>query len=435
MKKVLIITYYWPPSGGSGVQRWMYFAKFLPENGYEPHIITVDPKFASYSNTDENLLLQVKHLDIYKTKTIEPLKVYSYLTTGDSTKGIPQGGVPSKNRSLLKKTASFIRGNFFIPDARRGWVNYAYKKAQDVIRQQQIDLVITTGPPHSTHLVGLKLKQKLGIKWLADLRDPWSQLYYNKDLYRTKTAQQYDEKLEKKVLEFSDINLTVGHNLNELFKKIYPKEPSKFQYIYNGFDSDLLDSIHPVKKPYFEITFIGLLTDHQPFQSFIKTVKGLLQDIPKANVKVCLAGRISENTINQFVSELNGIEIINHGYITHKKAIQLMKDSNCLVNCLADMENDEILISGKQMEYVSTGNPILCFGNTKGESAMILNKLKYSCMVDKTNIKESTSFLINLYQNWSESKPLLNNTESDFIKSKSRKETTKQLVELLDSLQ
>ena len=436
MKKVLIITYYWPPSGGSGVQRWMYFAKYLSQYGYEPHVITVDEKYASYANIDSKLIKHIEHVKVYKTKTFEPLKLYSYLTTGDSKAGLPQGGVKNKEASLLKTMASFIRGNCFIPDARKGWSSFAYKKAKEVIKLESIDTIITTGPPQSTHLVGLKLKSKLNVKWIADLRDPWSNIFFIKDLYRTSWAQKYDEKLEHRVLKNSDVNLTVGIRLKELLQGLYTDISShKFKHIYNGYDSDLINSIKPQKNNHFEMTFIGLLTDHQPYKSVIKSLNFVLKEYPDANIKICLAGRISDDIIKDFESNLPQIEIINKGYISHKDAVQLMKNSDCLFNCLAEMENDEILISGKQMEYISTGNPILCFGNPNGESAMLLNQMQYACMLDKNNIQTASNFIKLLYENWLKGNSLTNNVNTPFIQSKSRKETTKQLAQLLDEIQ
>ncbi len=435
MNKVLIITYYWPPSGGSGVQRWMYFAKYLSLYGYKPYVITVDEQYASYPNTDSNLLKHVEHVTVYKTKTFEPLKLYSYLTSGDSKSGIPQGGVNNKENSPLKTIANFIRGNCFIPDARKNWSKFAFKKAKEIIEQEDIHNVITTGPPHSSHLVGLKLKSKLNIKWIADLRDPWSNVYFINDLHRMSWAQEYDKRLEYNVLKKSDINLTVGIRLKELLKNLYPDiNEEKFRHIYNGFDSEIMDSIKPVKSNHFELTFIGLLTESQPYDSVIKAVRLTLNSIPNARLKICLAGRISDRIKTHFREKLPEIEIIDKGYVTHKTALQLMHNSNCLFNCLAIMENDDILISGKQMEYVSTGNPILCFGNTKGESAMILNRLKHSCMVDQSEIKQASNFIINLYNNWLNDTPIYNNVDDPFITSKSRKATTQQLSLLLDEL-
>lgn len=434
MKKVLILTYYWPPSGGSGVQRWMYFAKYLSLYGYEPLVVTVDEKYASYANIDTKLLKHVEDIKVFKTKTFEPLKLYSLLTSGSAKGGIPQGGVSNEKASFIKKMASYIRGNYFIPDARKGWVNYANKAAEKVIQEHNIDTIITTGPPHSTHLVGLKLKNKYNVKWIADLRDPWSNIYYNNNFYRTEKSKEKDSNLERQVLENADINLTIGIKLKELLADLYPINPEKFRHIYNGYDSDLMQSIQPEAQPHFEMTFIGLLTEHQPYQSIIETIKQFLVTEAHPNLKLCIAGRIAPDIIKAFENISDKIQVINKGYITHQEAVQLMANSNCLLNCLAEMDNSEILISGKQMEYVSTGNPVLCFGNTKGESALILNQLDNACMVEKEDIITASAFLKNLYSNWKNGHSIKNDTFSEFIQSKSRINTTKNLAEILDEL-
>ena len=162
-KKILILSYYWPPAGGSGVQRWMYFAKYLKQLGYEPIIITVDETKASYPVIDSSLIIETNEIRVIKTSTREPLRWYSILISGDSKKGIPQGEV--KTSGLLAKLLAFIRGNYFIPDARKGWIPFAVKEAKKILKAERIDKLITTGPPHSTHLAGLKLKKQLDIKW------------------------------------------------------------------------------------------------------------------------------------------------------------------------------------------------------------------------------------------------------------------------------
>ncbi|HYG53185.1 MAG TPA: glycosyl transferase family 1, partial [Flavobacteriales bacterium] len=198
---VLILTYYWPPAGGSGIQRWMYFSKFLPQHGFTPYVVTVDEKKASYKFIDTSFNKHVSHVHTTRTKTRELLKLYSTLTTGKSTSGIPQAFAGETKPGPLKKLARYIRGNYFIPDARKGWNKFAFKAACDLIEKYNIKKIITTGPPHSTHLVGIMLKEKYNVAWLADFRDPWRELYYNRLLYRSARADRIDAALEKKVLE------------------------------------------------------------------------------------------------------------------------------------------------------------------------------------------------------------------------------------------
>ena len=240
-KKIIIFTYYWPPSGGSGVQRWLYFSFYLKKLNWDPIIITVDYNKASYSLIDESLNNISKDLRVIRTKTSDPLRAYSKFKTGNTKDGIPQSQID--NSSLINQFFSFIRGNFFIPDARIGWNRHAIKVSKSIIEKENIKYIITTGPPHSSHLIGLKLVKKYKLKWLADFRDPWSNIFYNKYFYRLPYFQKKDEKYEKKVLEkASCILTTVGEDFHKLLKsKISTKQT--FFSIINGYDKGLIESI------------------------------------------------------------------------------------------------------------------------------------------------------------------------------------------------
>ena len=183
----MILSYYWPPSGGSGVQRWMYFAKYLKHLGWEPIVITVEEKQASYPQLDQSLLKEIEGIRVIKTATREPLRLYSRLTSGNTAKGIPQAEVNTK--SIFGKLAAYIRGNYFIPDARKGWVPFAVKAAQKLLQQENIEHLITTGPPHSTHLVGLQLIDLFQLNWWVDFRDPWTDVFYKNKCAKVKVVK------------------------------------------------------------------------------------------------------------------------------------------------------------------------------------------------------------------------------------------------------
>ncbi|MCH1418327.1 MAG: hypothetical protein L7U68_07255 [Flavobacteriaceae bacterium] len=287
-KKLLIISYYWPPSGGSGVQRWMYFAKYLKSLGWKPYIITVDENVAAYPVVDKSLLKEVVSIPTIRTQTREPLRWYSRINTASETAGIPQGAIQTK--SLFGKFAAFIRGNFFIPDARKGWRPYALKAAEDLIQKEGIQRVVTTGPPHSTHWVGAQLKNKFGLKWIVDLRDPWVTLFYNKQLYRTFWAVNRDRRQEKAVLKNADAVLTtVGGNFHEYLKKIAPHQ--EYYVIPNGYDQDLIKSVSTDQLSEFHVVYTGLLTENQNYQTLVQVLKQL-----QSSHSICLslAGQIHE---------------------------------------------------------------------------------------------------------------------------------------------
>ena len=208
-KKILIVSYYWPPSGGAGVQRIFKFAKYLSQSGYKPYVVTVDDKVASYPIRDQSLLADVpSSIIVFRTHSFEPLNLLTKVTGNKA----PYGGFANKDKEKFsQKILRFIRGNFFIPDARKGWVKYGFEKSAELIRNEKIDTVIISSPPHSSQLIGLKLKRKFPeLKWIADLRDPWTDIFYYKDMLHTRMASAKDAALEKEVVETADSLVVVS---------------------------------------------------------------------------------------------------------------------------------------------------------------------------------------------------------------------------------
>ena len=388
-KKILIISYYWPPAGGSGVQRWMYFAKYLKELGYEPIVITVDEKKASYPVLDPSLLRETPRIRILKTSTWEPLRWYSFLTSGDSQKGIPQGEV--KTLSLVEKVAAFIRGNYFIPDARKGWVRFALKEARKVLELEDVNHLITTGPPHSTHLAGIELKKQFKVNWWADFRDPWTDIFYNKFLYRTTKSISKDITLEKEVLKKADgIITTVAGKLLEQLRFKVPGQ--KFLVIPNGYDDELIKSQKAAnKKKDFHIVYTGVLTENQDY-------KPLLEVINKCSkfhkIHFSLAGNINSNIIQKINAALPNVKVEYLGYIAHSSAIALMKSADLLLNFIFKGADNQ-MISGKLLEYIATEVPILSIGSPNSQAGQLLSKGSHSWMVEKNNKLEMEVILKN----------------------------------------
>ena len=233
MKKVLIITYYWPPAGGPGVQRWLKFVKYLQDFNIEP--VVYIPENPNYPIIDEAFVNEIpKGIKIYKHPIFEPYKLASIFFS-KKTKRISSGIIQTKNQSSLEKIMLWVRGNLFIPDARKYWVNPSVDYLSGLIQKESIDTIITTGPPHSVHLIGLKLKEKLNVKWISDFRDPWTSIGYHKKLKLTKASQRKHKKLESKVLKAADKVIVTSTTTKNEFKKITDQP---IMVITNGFDSD-----------------------------------------------------------------------------------------------------------------------------------------------------------------------------------------------------
>ena len=387
----MILSYYWPPAGGSGVQRWMYFAKYLKQFGWEPIVLTVDEKQASYATLDHSLLEEVKDVLVIKTSTREPLKWYSRLTSGSSNAGIPQGEV--NTTSFFGKCAAYIRGNFFIPDARKGWVPFAVKAAEKLLQEETIQHLITTGPPHSTHLVGLQLSKTFQLNWWVDFRDPWTSVFYNNQMFRTKGSEAKDEALESQVLNAaSGVITTVGGTLVEKLKAIAPQQ--SFTVLPNGYDAALVDAAQGEKdNNYFNVVYTGLLTKNQPYAQLIQILKQLQGGRP---IRFSLAGNITSSIINEIKNALSEVEVVDHGYLAHQAAIGLMKSGDLLLNFIFDGAQTE-MISGKLLEYFATEVPVLSIGDPSSAAGEFIAQGSFARMFKPSQEKEIFAFLNELY--------------------------------------
>ncbi len=434
MKKVLILTYYYPPSGGSGVQRWMYFSRYLKEFGIEPIVITVDPEKASYKFLDKNFLEHVKDVQIYRTSTLEPLKFYSKMVGGDERAEIPQGFAGESKPGLFRKISRFVRGNFFIPDARKGWNKYAYLKAKELIRKEKIDIVITNGTPHSTHLIGLKLKKRNRIKWICDFRDPWTEAYYNKDLYRTSLARKIDARLENDVLLNADMITTIGPGMAKLLmSKLPEKDQAKVHFVYNGYDAELFKGLEKEKSDFFTILHLGILSENQPILPFVHALRKVLDKVEgmAGKVRLLFVGKVSPSIVNEVKTFLPKIIFTQHEYVPHQEAIQYMLNANLLLNSLAETKESELLISGKLMEYVATGNPILALGNPVGDAAKLLSSVARAEVFSRSDQIPIETFIEDIYRKWSKGDRYLKSGMETY----SRYETTRIYAGLIEQLE
>ena len=384
MKKVLLITYYFPPSGGAGVQRWLKTIKYLPEFGVETIVLTVDPQVASYPQIDESLCNEVPDfVKVYKTKTKEILSIYKKVSP---QKQVPYGGFANEpNPTLLQKISRFIRGNFFLPDPRRGWNKYALAKAKEIIESEGITTVITTSPPHSTQLIGLELKKQYpNINWVADLRDPWTDIYYNSDLYPTSWAQRRNLKYERSVLEGADKIITVSEDCKRLFAE-KADVAEKIAVVPNGYDTkDFINSTIINKKEKITpnsslfpnghqhvltpnyLTYVGVMAP----QYDLEPLKSLVQG--RNDILLRFVGVVSEDIKREIESW--GVQTEFISYVNHGKAIEYMQASDALLLFIPNVPNNEGILTGKLFEYLAAGRKILLFGPENGDAMHLISE-------------------------------------------------------------
>ncbi|QXP67150.1 glycosyltransferase family 4 protein [Polaribacter sp. AHE13PA] len=418
--KVLIITYYWPPAGGSGVQRWLKFVKYLQEFGIEPIVYTVDN--VKYPKEDNTLINEVpKNIEVLKQAIWEPTDILFWKKNTPQKSGISN----ASNGGVL----SFIRGNFFIPDPKVFWVNSSVKYLQKYLDANKIDAIISTGPPHSMHLIAQKLHEQNNIKWLADFRDPWSDLYYNKDFKQLSFAKIRNKKLEEKVLKNADCVLTVSNAL----KTEFAKKASRVEVITNGFDDEVLTNSSSVLDTAFSISYIGLLPKQSNPKVLFKVLKELcLQDEGfKKDLKLNFIGDIS-NEVKEEISQNNLTENSNFvGYVAHEKAIAYQQKAQVLLLLIPNVEKSKGILTGKLFEYLTAKRPILAIGPEDGDLSEIVKETNAGVVVDFDNGKKLSLEILKLYHQYKKGSLEVN---SKNIERFHRKELTKDLALLLKSL-
>lgn len=394
MKHLLIITYYWPPCGGAGVRRWLKLSKYLSRQGVKVHILTVDPEKASYPIIDNNLCNDIdSNITVHTTNTFEPFELYKKVS---GSSDIPYAGFANEQKpSFFKKVSRFIRGNFFIPDPRKGWNKFAVKKAQELIDKYKIDTVITTSPPHSSQLIGLKLKQKNNIKWIADLRDPWTDLFYLKDFYPTRLAMLINKKLELKVLTQADAVLTVSESLKQTFAdKSAAINADKIKVLPNGFDPEDFGETTPCNNEIFTITYGGSLSEHQPINIFLDAVCKLI-DKGEA-IKIKFIGNFSDK-VKHDIRALNLEKHTNFtGYLSHTNALSEMTQSDAFLLVVPQTPDNKGILTFKYFEYIAMQRPVVAIGPTDGDLAEIINKTKTGTIVDYNNAESMEGYLSKL---------------------------------------
>ncbi len=424
-KKALIITYYWPPSGGPGVQRWLKFVKYLPEFDVQPFVLTVDPACAEYPIIDESLEEEVAS-DISVSRT-ESKGVYDLYKKMTGVKTAPYSGFANEgNPSLLQKAARFIRGNFFLPDARRGWIKYAFKEAGRLIEEYGIDVVITTGPPHSTHLTGLKLKKKYHIKWIADFRDPWSNIQYKSFLYQTRRAKKIDLKYEHRVLKNCDTVL-LAIDERERFGEIHPDvDREKMVFMPNGYDETDFEGKVSVRPDRFVITYTGTVAVNYPTDGLLRALMQIKDAVPFV---MRFIGKVDEKTQSAFRQQLGEqTEFID--FVEHDVSVSYLMSSSVLLLINANVEGSRFLLHGKIFEYLASGKPILLLGSPDGTAAQIINRAGAGAAFEYDDAKGIGEFLVHLFRT-DQPHPV---SDSEFVARFSRKALTRQLSEIIKSL-
>ena len=426
MQKVLIITYYWPPAGGPGVQRWLKFVKYLRDFEVEPVIYV--PKNPHYPIIDKSFEAEIPSgITIVKQSIKEPYQLAGIFSKKES-KTISSGIIKDeKQQGFLQKMMLWVRGNLFIPDARMLWVKPSVKFLSAYLNENTIETIITTGPPHSLHLIGKHLKENLKLNWIADFRDPWTKIGYHQKLKLTKASQQKHLRLEREVLETADHILTTSFTTKKDFSKITKKPIS---VITNGFDDDEVEEVVLAEK--FRLSHIGsLLSERNPLELW-KALQELVsekEDFAK-DFELVLAGKVSETVVASIKEYQLGNYLIEKGYLSHEETLIQQRKAQILLLIEIDKEETQGIIPGKFFEYVKANRPILAMGPKDWDVIRLLEETQAGKYFNYTSKEEIKQQVYAWYQEYKSGK-LKVNSSAEKIEQFHRKKLTEKLANVI----
>ena len=404
MKRVLIISYYWPPTGGSGVQRWVKFAKYLPSEGWQPVIYT--PENPEQLAVDHTLETEIPaEVEVIKTHITEPYELYKKFLrkSGHSNEVVEVNPVNAQNKSFLQKAAMWVRGNLFRPDPRCLWISPSVKFLKKYLEEHPVDLIVSTGPPQSMHLIGRRLALETGLPWIADFRDPWTKIFYFKHLSMTRSTERWHKKMEKKVLDDASVVVAVSPLVQQEFQAM---TQTPVELITNGFDVCDIPSERYVEADGgpdkdFVITHTGLFAaDGNPTVLWKVLADKCASDKVFAELlKIKLVGKTDKQILESIEAAGLSANLIDMGYQPHAEAIEQQRSASLLILPLRKEPEYKAVLPGKLFEYLASWRPVLGIGQPDGAMSMILNSTKTGVVLDWTDEASISRFIELCWQN------------------------------------
>ena len=426
MKKVLVITYYWPPAGGAGVQRTLKFTKYLINYNWLPYVLTVEKPDAP--NYDESLFKDVRDdIKVVKTKALEPFSAYKKFTGKKEDDKIPADVLMRNNSSFKEEFAKFIRANLFVPDAKIGWTPYAVKEGEKIIKNEKIDIIYASSPPATVALIARRLSERTGVPYILDFRDPWLEIVYNQTMKRSKPTVAIDSLLERKALRDAAAVVTVSAEIKELFEKKVSKQ--KYFVIPNGFDEEDFPKIEFPKNEKFTIAYTGVMSPDRVPYALLKALARFKEE-GITNIKLNFAGKFAD----EFYAEIERLGIEDYfnitGFVPHDKSVEILLSSDALLLVINNLPNNKGVLTGKMFEYLGCRKPIYGIGPENGEAAKILQETKSGVMIDYYDEEKAYEKLKEFYADWEN-----NVNRFEFLNDKySRKRLTEKLSEIFDEV-
>ena len=398
--RVLLLTYYFPPSGGAGVQRTLKWVKYLRDFGVEPVVLTVEA--GAYPKTDAGLARDVPPgVAVHRTRSLDPFGAYARLTGRSRQQAVAEtSGHLGEGASPAERFARFVRANVFVPDARVGWVPFAVQRGLYLLRNEPFDAVLTSGPPHSVHLAGWMLRARTGTPWVADFRDPWTDINYYDELPRTTAAHAFDRWLERSVLERADRVVTVSPGWRDLLLGKVDRDPSDFAVIHNGFDPEDFGPAEAPPEDRFTLVYVGSLYGSRSPDALWQALVTLRERGEIERLRLRLVGRIGEDvlaTLRGF-----GLDAVTEHvpYVPHDEAVREMQRATLLLLTVESYRHERGNLTGKVYEYLGAGRPVLALGPAEGDAADLLRETGTGRMFDREDAKGVAAHLRTLYAAW-----------------------------------
>lgn len=389
--KVLLITYYWPPAGGGGVQRWLKMSKYFSENGIKLTIYTPEnPEFPAY---DESSIKEIaSELDIIKRPIIEPYGFYKKFT-GKKKDSKVYSGFINEEQSWKQKLSIWIRGNFFIPDARKYWIKPSIRFLTSYILENKFDAVISTGPPHSMHMIALGVKKKFpDVKWIADFRDPWTNIDFYDQLMLSKRSDKKHRRMEKSVLQDSDLVVTVGWTLAKELEEIGSLKEVKV--ITNGYDhTDFKEKINPQGN--FTLMHLGSMNKDRNPKALWNALSTLKNEGIKPKVEII--GQVDVDVVN-CISKYNlSDQVSTEDFIPHSQAVNKMMEAHALLLVINNTPNAAGILTGKLFEYLGAKRPIIVLGPSEGDVRKLLENYSHAFYVEYSDVQACKDAIKNFF--------------------------------------
>ena len=434
MKRVLIISYYWPPTGGSGVQRWVKFAKYLPSEGWQPVIYT--PENPEQLAVDESLAAEVPEAaEIVKTHILEPYEMYKKMLrkSGHSKEAVEVNPVNAQNKSFLQKVAMWVRGNLFRPDPRCLWIGPSVRFLKNYLKEHPVDLIVSTGPPQSMHMIGRRLALETGLPWIADFRDPWTKIFYFKHLSMTKATQRWHEKMEKRVLDDATCVVAVSPLVQQEFQAM---TQTPVELITNGFDEC---DFH--EEPFamaaggpdipFTITHTGLFAADGNPTVLWEVLAEKCASCPefKKLLRINLIGKTDEQIIKAICEAGLEENLQDMGYQPHARAVDEQRKASLLILPLRKEPEYKAVLPGKLFEYLASWRPVLGIGQPDGAMSMILNNTKTGLVLDWEDRKSIARYIDMCWEKHLSGQLTVENAD---ISQFTRRNLTRRMAQLFD---